>query len=76
MIAEESIYIPLLKNIKDIVAISESDIHLVMEAFKPKTLSKKEILLFKGDQSNHMRFIADGCLRSYYINEEGQEYIL
>lgn len=76
MITEESIYISLIKNIKELVAISENEIHLVTEAFKPKKLSKKEILLFKGDQSNHMRFISDGCLRSYYINEEGQEYIL
>ena len=76
MIAEESIYIPLLKNIKELVAISENEIQLVIKAFQPKKLSKKEILLFKGDQSNHMRFISDGCLRSYYINEEGQEYIL
>lgn len=49
---------------------------LVLGAFKVKALSKKEILLSKGDVSNHMRFIAAGCLRSYFIDDEAQEYTL
>ena len=76
MIAEEIVTNSLIKNIKELVAISENDLQLVIEAFKPIKLSKKEILLCKGDQSNHMRFISDRCLRSYYINGEGQEQIL
>lgn len=66
----------LIDNIKEIITISQKDIQLINDAFIPKNLAKKEILLFKGEQSNHMRFISEGCLRSYYINEEGQEYIL
>lgn len=76
MISKEDIYIPLIENIKELVAISERDISLIIDSFKPKELAKKETLLFKGDISNHMRFITKGCLRSYYINEEGQEYIV
>jgi len=76
MIAKEDIYIPLIENIKELVTIPEKDIPLIIDAFKPKELAKKEILLFKGNTSNYMRFITKGCLRSYYINEEGQEYIL
>ena len=74
MIANEDIYIPLIENIKELVAISEKDIPLIIDAFKPKELTKKEILLHTDEVSNHMRFISDGCLRSYYINESGQEY--
>jgi len=73
---KEDIYSPLIENIKELVTISEKDIPLIMDAFKLKKLAKKEILLFKGDVSNHMRFISNGCLRSYYITEEGQEYIV
>ena len=76
MIAKEDIYIPLIENIKELVTITEKDIPLIIDAFKPTELAKKEILLFKGDTSNYMRFISKGCLRSYYINEEGQEYIV
>ncbi len=76
MIAEERLYTSLIKNIKELVPISKKEALLIIDAFKPKKLSKKEFLLFKGDISNHMRFISEGCLRSYHINEEGQEYVL
>ncbi len=76
MIAKEDMYISLIENIKELVTVSEKDISLIMDSFKPKALAKKDILLFKGDTSNHMRFIIEGCLRSYYINEEGHEYIV
>ena len=72
----ENIYKPLIENIKEVVNLSDKEISLIIDAFHPKVLAKKEILLFKGDVSNHMRFISEGCLRSYYINEEGQEYIV
>lgn len=76
MKGNEELYLPLIENIKELVTISEKEIPLIIDSFKPKELAKKEILLFKGDISNHMRFISEGCLKSYYINEEGQEYIV
>nr|WP_276611342.1 Crp/Fnr family transcriptional regulator [Fodinibius halophilus] len=39
-------------------------------------MQKKEILLFKGDVSRHMRFITNGCLKCYHIDEAGNEQIL
>ncbi len=72
----ENIYLPLIENIKSLVPVNDEDIQYIINAFKPKQLKKKETLLFKGAISNHMRFISEGCLRSYYITEEGQEYII
>ena len=72
----EKILEPLIQNIREFVAISDKDLDVVLNAFTLKVLSKKEILLFKGKVSNHMRFIVDGCLRSYYIGEDAEEYII
>ncbi|HAS44299.1 MAG TPA: Crp/Fnr family transcriptional regulator [Microscillaceae bacterium] len=72
----EKVYQPLIQNIRDAVSISEQELMLVLASFQPKILSKKEILLQKGDVSNHMRFIADGSLRVYYLNEKAQEYTI
>ena len=72
----KDIYIPLIENIRELVAISNKELILIIDAFQPKQLAKKEILLFEGDISNHMRFISKGCLRSYYVNDIGQEYIV
>ena len=67
---------PLIKNIRENVSISDTDLHIVLEAFTLKALAKKEILLFKGNVSNHMRFVSEGSLRSYYIEEDGEEHII
>src|SRR5688572_344923 len=66
----------LIQNIRQLVAITEEEAHLIRLAFKPKMLKKKEILLHTGEVSVHMRFIARGCLRSYYLDTQAQEHIL
>lgn len=48
---------------------------MVLEAFRKKELEKKTFLLREGEPSNHMRFIEKGCLRSFYLDEEGKEHI-
>jgi CRP-like cAMP-binding protein len=65
----------LVEHIRELVPIQESEVDLIKTAFRPTHLKKKEILLQKGDPSNHMRFIVDGCLKAYYIDEEGNEHI-
>lgn len=67
---------PLIAHIESIVPLSGAEAEKVLQAFHPKRLKKKEILLFKGDVSSHMRFIESGCLRSYYIDDASQERIL
>jgi len=66
----------LIRNIHQIIAINETDISIIRQAFKPRLLEKKEILLQTGEISTHMQFIARGCLRSYYLNKNAQEHIL
>jgi len=67
---------PLIQNIRENVIISDTDLFIVLEAFTLKALAKKETLLFKGNVSNHMRFVSEGSLRSYYIEEDGEEHII
>lgn len=66
----------LIKNIRELVPLTELEVELVCDAFKPRHLKKKEHLLQKGDPSNHMRFVADGCMKVYSVDEAGQEHIL
>jgi CRP-like cAMP-binding protein len=66
----------LLAAIRQLVPLADADAPYLVEAFKPKTLKKKEILLQAGEVSLHMRFIAKGCLRSYYLDEKAQEHTL
>jgi len=66
----------LLKHISEIVTLTTKESQLVGQAFKPIQLTKKQFLLQKGEYSVHMRFIADGCLKLYTIDETGDEHIL
>ncbi len=66
----------LIQNIKAHVPLTENEVELIQEAFKERKLKKKEHLLQKGDNSNHMRFVSEGCLKVYSIDEDGQEHVL
>ncbi len=69
-------YKALIGDLTSLVEIPEHQLSLVISSFKPKKLTKKAYLLNKGEVSNHMRFVAEGCLRSYMLDNNGQEHIL
>lgn len=66
----------LIHHIQEVVDLGEDDASKIIETFKLKRFDKKEILLHQGDVSQHMRFIVQGCIRSYYLNEREQERVL
>jgi CRP-like cAMP-binding protein len=68
-------YSSLIEHFKETVPISESDETLINESFKEKFVKKNEFVLSRGDISNHMRFIVKGCMKVYYLDEEGNERI-
>ena len=66
----------LIKNIRELVPLTEPEVELICDAFKPRHLKKKEHLLQKGDPSNHMRFVSEGCMKVYSVDKDGQDHIL
>lgn len=66
----------LISHLKESIKLNEKEGKLVAQSFKVSEFKRKEILLFKGEVSSHMRFIAEGCVRSYYMDEEAREHII
>jgi len=66
----------LIIHFRKSITLTDSEVKIVGGCFTIVELKKKEILLFVGDRSSHMRFISDGCLRSYYTDEEAKEHII
>jgi len=66
----------LIKNIKELVPLSDEESLLVKDAFKTVRLRKKQFLLQRGEMSNHMRFITKGCLKLFHLDDSGSEHIL
>ncbi len=66
----------LIQNVRELVPLEQNHEQLVLKEFKQTKLKKGDYLLHKNDISSHMRFIAQGALRSYYIDAQGKEHIL
>lgn len=66
----------LIGNIKELVPITADESSLIQKSFEPVHLEKKQFLLQANEPSNHMRFIAQGCLKLYSLDELGAEHIL
>ena len=65
--------IEILKNkLRESISLSDEDMSLILDKFYPLSVSKNEILINDEQQSNQkMFFVIKGCLRIFYINEDG-----
>ncbi|WP_232520853.1 Crp/Fnr family transcriptional regulator [Flagellimonas nanhaiensis] len=66
----------LINHLKEVVTLTPLEEEQILESFQERQLVKKEVLLQAGEVSSHMRFIAGGCLRAYYLDEEAKEHIV
>ena len=65
-----------IDHLRKTIPLEKHEESVIFDFFRIKDLKKKEILLFAGDVSSHMQFIAQGCLRAYYMDEEAKEHIV
>jgi len=63
----------IAKYIKEIIQVSEEDLNTILSYFKPLKLKKNELLLTHGQTSHRTFFVGKGCLRIFFINEDGQD---
>lgn len=66
----------LFKNIGDHVLLSEEEIEICKTLFIPKKLRKRQYLLQEGDVCKYTAFVEKGLLRTYTVDEKGNEHIL
>lgn len=67
------IYEQLGDYIKNRIEVSDENLKLILSYFKPVTHNKNDLLLLAGQTSQNTYFVGKGCLRMYYINEEGKD---
>lgn len=66
-------YEQLTKFIKDKIEISEEDLETILSYFKSISVKKNEFLVSEGEFGKQLFFVTKGCIRIFFINEEGQE---
>lgn len=67
------IYEQLGHYIKNRIEVSEEHLSTILSYFKPLKQGKNELLLSAGQTSQHTYFVGKGCLRIFFINEEGKD---
>jgi CRP-like cAMP-binding protein len=66
----------ILKNISRFISLTEEEQRLFTSLIKIKKLRRKQFLLQEGDVSRYQYFINKGCLRTYTVDEKGQEHVI
>jgi CRP-like cAMP-binding protein len=66
----------LNKKINAIIPITEEEFNYCKTLFLPKKLRKRQYLLQEGDVCKYQAFVGKGILRSYTIDDKGDEHIL
>ncbi|OAD46278.1 Crp/Fnr family transcriptional regulator [Polaribacter atrinae] len=65
--------IELTNFINKNITIDDEDLKIVLSYFKTIKKRKNDILLSNGKNSQASYFVKKGCLRLFYINEEGKD---
>ena len=66
----------LYKKINAIISITDEEFDYCKTLFVSKKLRKRQYLLQEGDVCKYQAFVEKGIMRSYTIDEKGNEHIL
>ena len=71
-------YDVLFKHIEDRTGekLTDNERDVIMAAFEPKNMRKRQYLLREGDVCKHVAFIVKGSARIFTVNEKGHEHII
>ena len=64
---------PLLKQFKQVYKVPDTDCARLVPLFESLNVKKNEHLLRAGEVARYVYFVEQGCLRQYYINNNGEE---
>lgn len=66
----------LLSNLSRHVSLTAGETELFLSLIKSKSLKNGEFLLREGDICKHRSFVTNGCLKTYYMDENGLDHII
>jgi CRP-like cAMP-binding protein len=66
----------LYKKINAVISVNEEEFDYFKSLFVPKKLRKRQYFLQEGDVCKYQAFVEKGLLRSYTVDEKGNEHIL
>ena len=64
---------PLLTQLKEVYKVSDKDCARLIQLFETIEVKKNEHLYRAGEVARYVYFVEKGCLRQYYINNNGED---
>jgi CRP-like cAMP-binding protein len=65
----------LFSHIQEKVLLTDADKEAIRPFFVPKKLRKRQYLLQEGEVCKHLAFVAKGLLRTYNVDDKGDEHM-
>jgi CRP-like cAMP-binding protein len=59
--------------IKRTINVTDEELAIILSYFKPLKQNKNDYLLSEGQTSQRTYFVGKGCLRIFFVNEEGKD---
>ncbi len=66
----------LIANIQRFLPLTDEEKYMILSIMHPKKIRKRQYLLQEGDVSKYSAFVLSGCLRCYFVDQNGFEHIL
>ena len=66
----------LKEHIAKVAALTDEQFDYVFSHFKPQSYKKGQAIITEGDKVDREYFVLEGCLKSFYINDEVKMFIL
>jgi CRP-like cAMP-binding protein len=67
---------PFFDYIKQYVELTSEEQSLLLSKIKTRKYLKGQFVIQNGDVCRHENFVLSGCLKTFYIDNEGQEHIV
>ncbi|NMH89637.1 Crp/Fnr family transcriptional regulator [Flavivirga algicola] len=67
---------PLRQHIEEIISLTDEEFEFVLSHFKPIKKRKHQYIVQEGEVVNKEFWIIKGCLKSYFVDDNGKEHIL
>lgn len=67
---------PLRQHIEELIHLTDEEFEFILSHFEKTTKRKHQYIVQEGDIVNKEFWIIKGCLKSYFIDDQGKEHIL
>ncbi|TSE08489.1 MULTISPECIES: Crp/Fnr family transcriptional regulator [Aquimarina] len=67
---------PLRKHIEEIISLTDEEFDFVLSHFEQIKKRKHQYIIQEGEFVNKEYWIINGCLKSYFVDDNGKEHII